>query len=286
MIRKQSFGNTGHMSTVTIFGAAALGRATQKEADKVLEVLRRYGVNHIDTAASYGDSELRISPWMKNHRNEFFLATKTGKRTYEEAKEEIHLSLERLNVDSVDLIQLHNLVHPDDWDIAMGKHGALEAVIEAKEEGQTRFIGVTGHGLMVAAMHKRSINHYPFDSVLLPWNYILHKEERYREDFLSLQEICKDHNIAIQTIKSITKGPWGDKPQNQNTWYEPLKKQEDIDKAVSWIIGHDHIFLNTAGDIQLLPKVLDAASRYQEKPNAEDMECMVREKRMTRFFVS
>jgi predicted aldo/keto reductase-like oxidoreductase len=286
MIRKQSFGNTGHMSTVTIFGAASLGRATQEEADEVLEVLRRYGVNHIDTAASYGDSELRIGPWMKNHRKEFFLATKTGKRTYEEAKKEIHLSLKRLEVDSVDLLQLHNLVHPDDWEIAMGKHGALKAAIEAKEKGQTRFIGVTGHGLMVAAMHKRSINHYPFDSVLLPWNYILHKEERYRKDFLSLQEICKDHNIAIQTIKSITKGPWGDKPQNQNTWYEPLKKQEDIDKAVSWIIGHDQIFLNTAGDIQLLPKVLDAASRYPEKPNDEDMESMVREKRMTRLFVS
>lgn len=286
MIRKQPFGNTGHKSTATIFGGAAIGRVAQEDADEVKELLLKYGVNHIDTAASYGDSELRIGPWMEKHRKDFFLATKTGKRTYREAKDEIHKSLERLQVESVDLIQLHNLVHPDDWDIAMGEKGALKAVIEAKEQGSTRFVGVTGHGLLAATMHKRSLERYPFDSVLLPWNYILFKEDRYRQDFHSLLEICKDRNVAFQTIKSITKGPWGDKQRTRNTWYEPLEKQSEIDKAVSWILGQGYVFLNTASDINLLPRVLDAASRFKEQPTDEAMDKMVETIAMSRLFVS
>ena len=286
MIRKQPFGNTGHQSTSIIFGGAAIGRVTQQEADKVIELLLKYGINHIDTAASYGDSELRIGPWMGKHRKDFFLATKTGKRIYKEAKKEISKSLERLQVESVDLIQLHNLVHPDDWDIAMGEKGALKAVIEAKEQGLTRFIGISGHGLMSATMHKRSLRHYPFDSVLLPWNYILFKENRYSMDFQSLLEICKDRNVAFQTIKSITKGPWAEKPRIRNTWYEPLEKQSEIDKAVSWILGQEYIFLNTASDIHLLPRVLDAASRFKEQPTEVSMDEMVETQKMSRLFVS
>jgi predicted aldo/keto reductase-like oxidoreductase len=286
MIRKQPFGKTGHMSTSTIFGGASMSRASQEEANRVLELLLEHGINHIDTAASYGDSELRIGPWMEKHRGEFFLATKTGKRSYQEAKMEIHSSLKRLRVDSVDLIQLHNLVHPDDWDTAMGRRGALEAAIEAKEQGLTRYIGVTGHGLMAAAMHKRSLEHYSFDSVLLPWNYVLFKGERYCRDFHALLEICKERDVAVQTIKSITKGPWCEKPRKYRTWYEPLDTQEDIDRAVSWILGQGYIFLNTAADIRLMPKVLDAASRFKEQPTDENMEHMVKEQHMTRLFVS
>jgi aryl-alcohol dehydrogenase-like predicted oxidoreductase len=286
MIRKQPFGQTGHLSTATIFGGAALGRVTQKDADLVKDQLLRYGVNHIDTAASYGDSELRIGPWMKKHRNDFFLATKTGRRTYNEAKEDIQNSLERLQVDQVDLLQLHNLTHPDDWDIAMAEGGALEAAVEAKDQGLTRFIGVTGHGLLAAAMHIRSLERYEFDSVLLPWNYILFKSERYRNEFEKLLEICKDRDVAFQTIKSITKGPWAEKARSRNTWYEPLEKQGDIDKAVSWILGEGYIFLNTCSDIHLLPKVLDAASRFEVKPLDEEMEQMAVESRMSRLFVS
>jgi len=274
------------MSSVTIFGAAALSRVTQGDADSIKDKLLKYGVNHIDTAASYGESELRVGLWMERHRGDFFLATKTGKRTYEEAKDEIHRSLERLNVDSVDMIQLHNLVHPDDWDIAMGEHGALEAVIEAKDQGITRFIGVTGHGLMAAAMHKRSLERFEFDSVLLPWNYILFREGRYCRDFYTLLEICKNRNVAVQTIKSITKGSWGDKTPTSTTWYEPLAKQEDIDKAVSWILGQGHIFLNTAADIHVLPRVLDAATRFKRPPTREEMEQMVKKRHMSHLFVS
>src|SRR5215470_10625717 len=180
MIEKRPFGRTGHMSTVTLFGAAALSRASQAEADRVLDILLGYGVNHIDTAARYGDSELRIAPWMARHRKDFFLATKTGLRTAPEAKEQIHRSLERLKVDSVDLIQLHALGHPDDWEQAMGPGGVLEAVVEARQQGLTRFIGVTGHGWTIPVMHRRSLARFDFDSVLMPYNFFMAENERYR----------------------------------------------------------------------------------------------------------
>jgi len=286
MIRKQAFGNTGHKSTVTLFGGAAIGQVTQKTADQVLELLLKHGVNHIDTAASYGDSELRIGPWMEKHRNNFFLATKTGERTYEEAKDEIHKSLNRLRVDKVDLLQLHNLTHIDDWDQAFAEDGALKAAVEAREQGLTRFLGVTGHGLLTAAMHMRSLERYEFDSVLLPWNFILSKESRYSREFKQLLSMCNDRGIAVQTIKSITKGPWGVQDRVHNTWYDPLDQQKDIDRAVSWILGHNSIFLNTCSDVQLLPKVLDAASRFDAKPTDEEMEKMVKDSRMSRLFVS
>ena len=286
MIRKQKFGNTGHKSTVTLFGGAAIGQVTQKTADQVLELLLKYGVNHIDTAASYGDSELRIGPWMEKHRSNFFLATKTGKKTYEEAKDEIHNSLKRLRVDRVDLLQLHNLTHIDDWDQAFAEDGALKAAVEAREQGLTRFLGVTGHGLLTAAMHMRSLERYEFDSVLLPWNYILSKESRYSQEFNQLLSMCSDRGLAVQTIKSITKGPWGVQDHIHNTWYDPLDDQKDIDRAVSWILGHKSIFLNTCSDVQLLPKVLDAANRFDSKPTDEEMEKMVKDSRMSRLFVS
>jgi aryl-alcohol dehydrogenase-like predicted oxidoreductase len=286
MIRKQPFGNTGHNSSVTIFGGAAIGRVTQEQADQVLELLKKYEVNHIDTAASYGESELRIGPWMEKHRNDFFLATKTGKRRYSEAKEEIHKSLNRLQVEYVDLLQLHNLTHPNDWEIAMSENGALKAALEAKEQGLTKFIGVTGHGLFAAAMHIRSLKRYDFDSVLLPWNYVLYKGSRYRQEFEELITICMEQGIAVQTIKSITKGPWGGKERIHNTWYEPLEEQKDIDNAVSWILGHNNIFLNTCSDMYLLQRVLDAANRFEVKPSDAEMEWMVDESRMSRLFVS
>ena len=284
MIEKRPFGNTGHMSSVTLFGAAALGRVTQKEADETLELLLEYGINPIDTAASYGDAELRIGPWMKQHRDKFFIATKTGERTYDKAKAEIHASLKRMQVDSFDLIQLHNLGHPDEWDTAMGPDGALKAALEAREQGIVRFIGVTGHGLKIAAMHKRSLAHFAFDSVLLPYNYVMHQNSQYIEDFDSLVAICEERNVALQTIKSITRGPWGPQDHWASTWYQPLKDQEDVDRAVHWVIGRPNIFLNTVGDIHMLPHVLDAASRFTSRPTDDDMVGMVKEEKMSNLF--
>ena len=284
MIAKRSFGRTGHQSTVTIFGAAALMRKGKNEADRALEILRKYGVNHIDTAPRYGDAELLIGPWMAKHRRDFFLASKTGKRTRAEAREEIQRSLERLRVDRVDLIQFHGLAHPDEWDTVMGPGGALEAAVEAREKGWTRFIGVTGHGWMIAAMHKRSLRQFDFDSVLMPYNYLLHANDRYRNDFEEVVRLCKERGVAVQTIKSLARGPWGVAPQTRNTWYQPLEEQRDIDLAVHWVLGRGDVFLNTVGDVDLLPKVLDAASRFEKQPSREEMEALVQRNRMSSLF--
>lgn len=284
-LEKRPFGRTGHMSTVTLFGAAALGSVTQAEADRTLDVLLEYGVNHIDTAASYGDAELRIGPWMAQHRKDFFLATKTGERTYAKAKAELHRSLERLRVDSVDLIQLHALVHPDEWDTAMGPGGALEACIEAREQGLVRFIGVTGHGRTIAAMHRRSLARFDFDSVLLPYSYTVMQDEVYEHDFEALVKTCQERNVAVQTIKSITRGPWATTQRTRSTWYQPLEEQADIDVAVQWVIGRSGIFLNTVGDIHLLPKVLDAAARFERRPTDAEMKAVVEQEHMTALFV-
>lgn len=272
MIPKQPFGRTGHQSSRTVFGAAALSRATQDEADRTFEVLFQYGVNHIDTAARYGDSELRIGPWMAKHRQDFFLATKTRERTYQGAWDDLQRSLERLRVDAVDLLQMHNLVEPEEWEVAMGPGGALEALIEAREQGLIRFIGVTGHGLAIPSMHVRSLERFDFDSVLLPYNYMMMQNPQYAADFEKLLSLCRERQIAFQTIKSLARGPWEEKPRTRNTWYEPIESQGDIDRAVHWVLSQPGIFLNTAGDINLLPKVLDAAGRFEKEPSDGAMQ--------------
>jgi aryl-alcohol dehydrogenase-like predicted oxidoreductase len=241
-------------------------------------------VNHIDTAARYGDSELRIGPWMARHRRDFFLATKTGARSAREAREDIRRSLDRLRVDHVDLIQLHALWHPDDWDQTMGPDGALEALIEAREEGLARFIGVTGHGWTIAAMHRRSLARFDFDSVLLPWNFVMAQNERYRRSFEEVLAMCRERGVAVQVIKSIARGPWAAADRTHTTWYQPLEAQADIDRAVHWVMGLPDVFINTAGDLGLLPKVLDAASRFARRPSNAEMAAMLGATRMTSLF--
>lgn len=285
MIEKLTFGRTGHLSTRTIFGAAALGGVTQAEADATLEVLLEYGVNHIDTAASYGAAEDRLGPWMAEHRKNFFLATKTGERTYVKARDQIRRSLERMRVTSVDLLQLHCLIDPEEWDIAMGPDGALKAAIEAREEGLVRFIGVTGHGLNVARQHRKSLERFDFDTVLLPWNYPMSQNETYATEFRQLCELCKARDVPVQTIKGVTRRPWGDQERNRATWYQPLEDQPSIDNAVHWVLGQPGLFLNTPGDIHVLPRVLDAASRFENGVSDETMEAMLREEEMAPLFV-
>src|ERR1700722_14684075 len=196
MTDRAPFGRTGHESSRVIFGAAALGSMRQERADQVLATLLEYGVNHIDTAASYGDSELRIAPWMPAHRERFFLATKTDERTGDGERASLERSLTRLGVDAVDLIQLHNLVEPDEWEVAHGPGGAVEALARARDEGLTRFIGVTGHGLRIAGMHLRSLERFDFASVLLPYNYTVMSDERYRADFEALIGVCEQRGVA------------------------------------------------------------------------------------------
>lgn len=285
MIPTLPFGRTGHTSTRIIFGAAAFGKVSQADADRTMELLLAAGINHIDTAASYGESELRLGPWMARHRNDVFLATKTGERKAQAAYDQIRHSLERLQVDMVDLIQLHNLVDPDEWETAMAPGGALEGAIRAREEGLVRYIGVTGHGTSVAAMHRRSLERFDFDSVLLPYNYPMMQNPQYTADFEDLITHCQERNVAVQTIKAITRAPWGDQPQTAATWYEPLRDQDAIDVAVHWVLGRPGVYLNTVGDIELLPKVLDAASSYQERPSDEAMQELAKQQQLEPLFV-
>ncbi|HBZ68896.1 MAG TPA: aldo/keto reductase [Deltaproteobacteria bacterium] len=267
MLPTLPFGRTGHQSTRLLFGAAALAAVSQEEADRGLGLLLEAGVNHIDTAASYGDAELRIGPWMREHRHRFFLATKTGERTYEAARREIRRSLERLRVDQLDLLQLHNLVKEEEWELAMGPQGALRAAVEAREEGLVRFVGVTGHGTRVASMHLRSLERFDFDSVLLPYNFSMMQDAEYAAQFESLLHLCHKRAVAVQTIKSIARRRWedGTKPRT-TTWYEPLEDQADIDRAVHFALGKPGVFVNSASDLSLLPRMIEAARRYQHAP--------------------
>jgi aryl-alcohol dehydrogenase-like predicted oxidoreductase len=262
-IQKIPFGRLAHPSTRTLFGAAALSHVSQAEADRTLEVLLKYGVNHIDVAAGYGDAELRIAPWLKRYPDHFFVATKTGERTAQAGKEELQRSLDRMGIDHVDLWQLHNLVDPIDWDTALSPGGVLEAALEARQQGLIGGIGITGHGLQIAATHRRSLERFDFDSVLLPYNYITLQNAYYAANFNALLKTCQEHNIAVQTIKSIALRPWMGESHSHSTWYHPLQVQADIDMAVWWVLARPGIFLNTVGDLDLLPMVLDAASRFE-----------------------
>ncbi|MDQ3442245.1 MAG: aldo/keto reductase [Chloroflexota bacterium] len=285
MIPKLTFGRTGHESTRIIFGAAALSAVTQDEADRTIELFLEHGINHIDVAASYGEAEDRLGPWLKDHRDEVFLATKTGERTYQPAYDQIRRSLERMQVDNIDLIQLHNLAEADEWEVALGAGGALEAAIRARDEGLVKYIGVTGHGVGIADMHKRSLARFDFDSVLLPYNYPMMQNPQYAADFESLATVCLERNVAFQTIKAITKAPWGDRPHTTSTWYEPLQDQTANDQAVAWVLGRPGVFLNTVGDIHILPKVLDAAERFDTRPTEQEMHDLVEQWQAEPLFV-
>jgi aryl-alcohol dehydrogenase-like predicted oxidoreductase len=274
MIERAPFGTTGHESSRAIFGAAALARGPKRDADRALELLLEHSVNHIDVAARYGDAELRIASWLRRHPGSFFLATKTGERSYRGAREEIRRSLERLGVDRIDSIQLHNLSDVIEWETALGADGALEAAIEAREEGLVRFIGVTGHGLSIPEMHRRSLERFPFDSVLCPYNYVQMQDARYAETFEALAKLCQERNVALQTIKSLASRRWDGRAATAATWYEPLREQPDIDLAVHWVLGRPEAFLLTSGDVALLPRLLDAAERFERRPSDEQMDAL------------
>ncbi|MCY4019627.1 MAG: aldo/keto reductase [Chloroflexi bacterium] len=284
-IPKKEFGRSGHLSTRLLFGAAAFSDVTQDEADRTMQLLIDNGVNHIDTAAGYGGSEERLGPWMAQYRGDFFLATKTGERTYDKAKAEFERSLMRLRVDEVDLIQLHYLVGEEEWDVAMGTDGALKYLLEAREQGLVKYIGVTGHDVAIAGMHLKSIGHFDFDSVLLPYNYPMMQNETYRAAFEEVLRICRAEKRAVQTIKSITRRPYPGAGRSHATWYEPLTDQASIDKAVHWVLGNEDVFLNTVGDITLLPMVLDAAHRFERRTPDHVMRELVEEGGMAPLFV-
>lgn len=273
MLPTAPFGSTGHQSSRVIFGAAALGSMSQDRADATLALLAPAGVNHIDTAASYGDSELRLASFLADQRDRFFLATKTGDRTGSEARASLERSLERMGVDHVDLIQLHNLVEEGEWEVAHGRGGAVEALVQARDEGLCRFIGVTGHGTRIASVHRRSLERFPFDSVLFPYNFTMIQNPGYRADVQALISICVERGVAIQTIKSVARGRWPDPPPEQRfSWYEPIDEPGALARAVAYVLGRAELFLNSSSDARLLPAILEAAAAVDAVPADTEME--------------
>src|ERR1700680_1327152 len=233
----ETFGRSKHKSSRVVFGGASLSSVTQAVADKTLEVLLQYGINHIDVAASYGDAELRVKPWLAREPGRFFVATKTDARSAKEAKEQLHRSLDRLGVDHVDLWQLHNLADPIEWDTALSPGGAIEAAVEAREQGLVKWIGVTGPCAQIAAQPPRPLARFDFDSVLLPYNFVTMQLPYYAENFEALARACAERNVAMQTIKSIAAKPWLGRERTRTTWYEPLEAQADIDLAGWGVVG-------------------------------------------------
>jgi aryl-alcohol dehydrogenase-like predicted oxidoreductase len=272
VIERAPFGRTGNDSSRVIFGAAALWAMPQERADALLDVLFEFGVNHLDVAASYGDAELRLAPWLARHPDAFFLATKTDQRTADGARAQLEQSLERLGVDAVDLIQLHNLVEPDEWDVAHGPGGAIEAMVRARDEGLVRFIGVTGHGTRIAGMHRRSLERFDLDSVLLPWNYALANDPAYRADFEALVATCAEQSVAVQTIKAVARRRWEDESGPHFSWYEPLEDADAIDRAVRFVLGRPGLFLNSSSDARVLRPVLEAAAAGGPPPPEAELD--------------
>lgn len=272
MLPVAPFGRTGHASTRVVFGAAALGGMSQDRADATLAVVHEAGVNHIDTAASYGAAEDRLRPFLSRHRDRVFLATKTGERSGDAARAELERSFERMGVDRVDLIQLHNLVESDEWEVAFGPGGALEAMVRARDEGLVAAIGVTGHGLRIPAMHLRSLERFDFDAVLFPYNRVLMRSDAYRADVEALRAVCAERGVAVQTIKSIARGRWPERTGNELSWYEPLTDPDAIGRAVRYVLANDDLFLNTTSDARLLPLVLDAAAGDLDHPSNAEMD--------------
>ncbi len=274
MIPRAPFGRTGHSSSRVVFGAAALSGMSPERAEATLDLVGRHGINHVDVAAMYGkgQAEKNLAPWLVENRSKIFLATKTGERTGGAARRELEASLTRMGVDSVDLIQLHNLVEPDEWDVVHAKGGAAEALFAARDEGLVRFVGVTGHGRRIPGVHLRSLAARDYDAVLFPYNHTMLAWHDYRRDVEELLSLCAERNVAVQTIKAIARGRWGDGDVKKFSWYEPITDPGAIGRAVRFVLSNEQLFLNSTSDARLLPMVLEAAAGNLSAPGGDEMQ--------------
>ncbi len=268
-MEKRLLGRTGHHSTVVTFGTAALGRVTQDVADVAVEHILEHGVNHIDIAPTYGQAMERMAPWMPKIRGQVFLGAKTRERTKGEAWENIRSAMSRLGVKSFDLFQLHSVGDMGALDQVTGNGGALEALIEMREQGLTRWIGITGHGPEVPRVQLEALERFDFDTIMFPVSASMFRSPEYRENAVKLLEKAASRNVGVHTIKMIARGGWGGRDRECTTWYDPHREQEDIDRALWWVLSNPMHTAPSAGDVTLLPKVLDAAERFTRLSDEE-----------------
>jgi len=262
-MERRRLGRTGHLSTVVTFGTAGIGKVEQDTADRAIQLVLDHGVNHFDVAPRYGEAEVRLRPWMVRIRERIFLGCKTGQRTRDAAKAELQRSLERLGADRLDLYQLHAVGKLHELDECTAKGGALEALIEARETGITRWLGITGHTHDAPRSHLEALRRFDFDTVMFPLNFVLWADPQYRRDAAALLEYCRDRDVGVHIIKTVAKDPWGDRPKTHTTWYEPFTDQATIDRAVAFVLSQPVKTLTSAGDVTVLPKVLSAAERFR-----------------------
>jgi len=259
-MQSRRLGHTGNMSSIIAFGGAALSRTSQDEADAAVEIALRNGVNHFDVAPSYGEAELRLAPTMKKHRAEIFLACKTEKRTKKEASAELHRSLERLAVRQIDLYQLHALDDPKELDVALGRDGAMEAILEARDAGLVRYIGITGHR---PSTQVEALRRFDFDTVMFPLNFVLRGHLVPENDYGPLLAMADDKDVGRIAIKSIAKERWQTDQHSYRTWYEPFDEQRSIDLALWFTLSQNITTAVMPGDTRLIPKVLEAGQRFK-----------------------
>jgi predicted aldo/keto reductase-like oxidoreductase len=271
----RKFGRTGHMSTVAIFGAAALSGSSQEEADRAMEQIIEAGVNHIDIARSYGEAELRIGPWMPRERGRFFLGSKTTERTREGAWKELQETLQRLQTETLDLYQCHAVTTMEELDKVTMKGGALETLVKARDEGLTKYLGITGHGVNAPEIYLEALRRFDFDSVLFPLNFVQMRNPEYRKYAEELIAVCKAKDVGTMIIKHVTKGPWGNKPHTATTWYEPFDKMDEIQKGVNFALSYEVTGICTPGDTRILPLVLKACENFT-RLNPDELEEMIK----------
>ncbi len=268
-MQKRKFGRTGHMSTVAIFGAAGLSNVSQETANIAMEQIIAAGVNHIDIAPSYGEAELRVGPWMPETRGQFFLGCKTTERKKDSARAEMERSLRRLNTDAFDLYQLHAVTNYEELDACTRPGGALEAIVQAREEGLVRFIGITGHGNHSPGVFLEALRRFDFDSVLFPINPVLMREPTFRAGAGELIKVCKARDVGTMVIKTIAKQSWQGQERIYDTWYEPFDRLPEIQQRVDFALSYDITGLCTSGDVTILPIFLKAClNSHPMEPSA------------------
>jgi len=261
-MEKRRLGRTEHHSTVVTIGTAGLGKVTQEVADSSVELMLQHGVNHVDIAPTYGEAMERMAPWINKIRGDVFLGSKTRARTKSEAWDNIHSIMDRLGVESFDLFQLHSVGLMEDLNTVTGPGGALEALVELKEQGLTRFIGITGHGPEVTKVHLEALRRFDFDTIMFPVSASIFKNPDYKESALELLATANERDLGVQTIKMLARGGWGERERETSTWYDPHREQPEIDKALWWVLSQPMHTAPSAGEVTLWPKVLDAAERF------------------------